>query len=204
MVANSAFGDRRGRPTNATLGHPSDFGLAGTVVNNMEFLVTGSTFGDAAGVIGQNILSFADLEYDLGGGFIRLIRAKDCKDANRVYWLQPGAKFSSVGINPVTRLEPHAVGTAYLNGKKIRVLFDTGAAISSSACAPPGARREDHGGGVVEVGRIGAMLPRCCRQVPRRREFPDRREEIRDTPLRIATSTCPQCRHAARRRIFFM
>ncbi len=172
-----------GGQTNATLATVRAFGLAGAIVNNMEFLVTGSTFGEAAGVIGQNILSFADLEYDLGGGFIRLIRAQGCKDANRVYWIQPGEKFSSVSIDAVSRLAPHAVGTAYLNGKRIRVLFDTGASLSIlSVRAAERAGVKTTSAGVVEAGRIrgngSRVLPTWFAPF---QSFRIGEEEIRDT-----------------------
>jgi predicted aspartyl protease len=107
-----------------------EFGLGGGIVNNLEFLVAGSSFGDAVGVLGQNVLAFADVEYDFGSGALRLMRAENCKDSARVYWVKPGQPFSSVSIRPISKFESHLIGTAYLNGKKIRVLFDTGAASS--------------------------------------------------------------------------
>ncbi len=165
-----------------------DFGLGGGVVNNMEFLVVGSSFGEAVGLMGQNILAFVDLELDLGGGAIRMIRAENCKDEARVYWMKPGEKFSSLAITPITKFESHIVGTAYLNGKKIRVLFDTGAASSVlSLRAAERAGVKVTSPGVVQSinmrGNGSRVLPTWVAPFA---SFRIGAEEIRDTRLRIA------------------
>jgi tetratricopeptide (TPR) repeat protein len=105
-------------------------GLHGGTLHNVEFLIGGNTFGaGTAGLIGQNILGFADTEYDLANGIIRLMQVRDCKGKSLAYWS---------GTQPVVELateartfqRPHIVATAKLNGTKIRVVFDTGAATS--------------------------------------------------------------------------
>ena len=164
-----------------------DFGIAGTVINNMEFLVAGSSFGDTVGVLGQNVLAFADVEYDLGGGAIRLMRAEDCKDQNRVYWVKPGEKFSSVAITPITKFESQIVGAAYLNGRKIRVLFDTGAATSIlSLHAAERAGIKTTSPGVVSSYNIrGEGLRVVPTWIAPFSSFKVGEEEIRNTKLRI-------------------
>ena len=49
------------------------FTLAGVPIHNVEFLVGGGDFG-GAGLLGQNVFSIGDVEYDLAKGAIRLIR----------------------------------------------------------------------------------------------------------------------------------
>lgn len=176
-----------GGPTQPMIATVKSFGLAGGEVSNLEFLVAGSSFGEAVGVLGQNILSFGDLELDLGGGAIRLIRAEGCKDESKVYWTKPGEKYSSVAITPITRFESHIVGTAYLNGKKIRVLFDTGAAISIlSVHAAERAGIRTSSPGVVQAGFIrgnGARLVQTW--IAPFDSFRIGAEEVRGTRLRI-------------------
>lgn len=165
-----------------------DFGLGGDVVHNMEFLVSGSSFGEAVGLMGQNILAFADLELDLGSGVIRMIRAESCKDEARVYWLKPGEKFSSVAIKPITKFESHIVGTATLNGKKIRVLFDTGAASSVlSLRAAERAGVKSTSPGVVRSTTMRGNGSRVLQSwIAPFASFRIGEEEIRDTRMRIA------------------
>ncbi|HEY2481974.1 MAG TPA: retropepsin-like aspartic protease, partial [Caulobacteraceae bacterium] len=67
-----------------------DFTLAGIPVPHAQFFVGGSeTGGRAQGIIGRNILSMADVEYDLAGGAIRLLRTDGCRGASLAYWAKP-------------------------------------------------------------------------------------------------------------------
>ncbi|MEO6080229.1 MAG: retroviral-like aspartic protease family protein [Steroidobacteraceae bacterium] len=173
------------QPTMATV---RNFGLAGAIVNDMEFLVTRNAIGgDVVGVLGQNVFSFSDVEYDLGNGAIRLLRAEGCTDADKAYWVKAGEKFSSVAIQPIAKFEPHIVGTAYVNGKKIRVMFDTGA--SSSVLNMRSAERagiKPNSPGVVEAqpmrgGGTGVMRTWLATVA----SFKIGDEEIKDTRLRF-------------------
>ena len=60
---------------------------------------------------------------------IRLVRPKgDCRHTNLAYWAQAAAKpYSVIDIESPTLRQPHTLSDAYLNGVKIRVMFDTGA-----------------------------------------------------------------------------
>jgi tetratricopeptide (TPR) repeat protein/predicted aspartyl protease len=106
------------------------FTFAGMHLRDIEFMVGGSEAGQgSAGVLGQNFLENFDVEYDLGRGVFRLAAAEDCKHSMMAYWADAGS-VSAMDISRTTPVEPHTVGTAYINDKKIRVLFDTGAATS--------------------------------------------------------------------------
>jgi len=107
------------------------FTLAGFVVPKAVFLVGGSEVGgEAVGLIGQNILGIADVEYDLAGGVIRLMRPDGCGEKPLAYWAGPSLPYGMVNIAPVEPRNPHTSGTALINGVKINVIFDTGASMS--------------------------------------------------------------------------
>jgi tetratricopeptide (TPR) repeat protein len=109
-------------------------------VPNVDFLVLGNDLDEGvAGLLGQNIFRIADVEYDLAKGAIRLMRPNDCKNSNLAYWVQKSQPYSVIDIDLATRLEPHTMGVAYVNGSKIRVIFDTGAA--TSGLTPQAAKR---------------------------------------------------------------
>jgi tetratricopeptide (TPR) repeat protein len=138
------------------------------------------------GVLGQNVLSFADVEYDLGGGAVRMMRAENCKDAARIYWLKPGEKFSSMAIQPITKFESHVIGTAYLNGKKIRVGFDTGAPVSIlTVHAAERAGVKTTSPGVVSGGAYAGKQNVVSTWIAPFDSFKIGEEEIRNVKLRI-------------------
>jgi tetratricopeptide (TPR) repeat protein len=96
-----------------------------------DFLVGGTEPGAGTiGVLGQNILRAADIEYDLAQGAVRFLKTTDCTKDALAYWVKPGESYSLMDIQTATAQEPHTIGTAYLNGSRIRVTFDTGASVS--------------------------------------------------------------------------
>ena len=126
----------RGTSGNETMGvaKAAKFSLdgfsGGRTFEGVEFLITTQRFGfDTVGIIGQNILGTADAEYDLANGMIRLFRKQDCKGTMLAYWAGDKS-VADMELEPTTALSPHLVGHALLNGKKIRVMFDTGASTS--------------------------------------------------------------------------
>jgi tetratricopeptide (TPR) repeat protein len=99
-------------------------------IPKVDFFVAGNDVGyGVVGLIGQNLLRIADVEYDLGNGVIRLMRPKDCRKSVLAYWAT-GVPYSVIDIERATLTRPHTVGEAYLNGKRMHVLFDTGAGVS--------------------------------------------------------------------------
>ena len=116
--------------SNTSAAAVQEFGLMGFTFRNAEFLVGGSEIG-AAGVLGQNLLSRFDVEYDLAKGVARLFRTENCEKSFLAYWLSSGQAYSSMDINKIESRNPHTIGVAYVNGKQIRALFDTGAPTSA-------------------------------------------------------------------------
>lgn len=106
------------------------FTLLGVDISRVQFVVAGNDFDNGAvGVLGQNVFHIADVEYDLANGVIRLMRPKDCRKAVLAYWAK-SVPYNLIDIESATPREPHTIGEAFLNGTRIRVMFDTGAAVS--------------------------------------------------------------------------
>jgi len=110
--------------------------LAGQDLRQIDFIVGGSEVGASnVGLLGENVLGHVDGDYDLGAGMITLMKPMGCSDYSLAYWDK--AKQASAitleipdGWRSFERLTPSPVGTAYVNGVRIRVIFDTGASAS--------------------------------------------------------------------------
>jgi predicted aspartyl protease len=166
------------------------FTLANIDLPNREFLVMGSDFGGGSvGALGQNFLEVFDVEYDLANGKIRLMKDHDCEKAMLAYWVAPDQPVSIINIARTSRDEPFTIGSATVNGVKIRVLFDTGSPTSmmsfkaaERAGVKPGAP------GVVEAGYIHGIGRDAIKTYIAPFEsfkFADE-EEIKHSRLRIA------------------
>jgi predicted aspartyl protease/tetratricopeptide (TPR) repeat protein len=133
-----------------------DLVLAGIPVHNIDFYVAGSDTG-VAGLLGQNVLGFGDVEYDLPDGHIRLFKWRDCRNAMKAYWVN-GGSYSLLKIDERSQSSPHTTATVSINGVSLHALFDTGASsttISLRAAArlgikpdSPGVRRAGYSGGL--------------------------------------------------------
>jgi tetratricopeptide (TPR) repeat protein len=160
------------------------FAFAGSTWSDMRFLVGGTDpGGGAAGLLGQNVLHLTDIEYDFANGVIRLMRAEDCGHSPLAYWART-VPYSVIDTDPVIAVsaptrrrrgltaerpsEPvieGVAGTAYLNGVKIRVLFDTGSeyslltlATAARAGVKPGGPGVEPAGSSFGIGRDGVPL----------------------------------------------
>jgi predicted aspartyl protease len=108
------------------------FELFGYTFPSMDFVVGAdnilSTERDVVGLLGDNILTGSDVEFDLANGAIRLINADDCAHAQLAYWAKDPNTVAEVRLDSS---EPfHLIGDAKVNGKRMRVLFDTGTPLS--------------------------------------------------------------------------
>ena len=171
------------------------FTLMGTTWNDVEFMVAGSNFGGAVGLLGQNVLHIADVEYDLANGVIRLVKPKgDCKRTNLAYWAAAAGKpYSVIDIESPNMGRLHTRSVAYLNGVKIRVIFDTGAAQSvltlgaakQAGIAPSSA-------GVTEGGDSWGLGHKIVRTwITRFSSFKIGDEEIQHAQLRFGDVNLP-------------
>lgn len=170
-----------------------DFGIAGALIHNIEFLVGGSEVG-GEGLIGQNFLEQWDVEYDFAKGVVRLFKPEGCKKARMAYWLTPGQSVSEMEIESVAFARMHTIGVGSVNGQKIRVMFDTGAytsLLSLKAAERAGIRTDSPG--VVEAGYgsgLGRGLVKNYIATASSFKIGDG-EEIKNARLRIADSDLP-------------
>lgn len=101
--------------------------MGGATFIGTPFLVVRGAGADVAGVIGQDVLSSADVEYDFANGVMRLIRTRGCGDKDILsYWTDQPA------ILPLTL---GAAATGALNGQPVRVALDSGTAYSGMTLA---------------------------------------------------------------------
>jgi tetratricopeptide (TPR) repeat protein len=135
-----------GGSTEAGVTRVAHFGLAGVDIPNVEFLVGGSDIGQT-GLLGQNVLGLADVEYDFPAGAVRLFRPKSCGNAAFAYW-SAGKPFFEIPIQSKEEARNHTVGTVELDGAKLKATFDTGAertVLSLRAAARAGVKPGDPG-----------------------------------------------------------
>jgi predicted aspartyl protease/Tfp pilus assembly protein PilF len=105
--------------------------LAKGDISRVDFVVGGNEPGAGTmGLMGRNLLSFTDTEYDLANGLIRFsFPNDDCAKANLAYW---------AGATHVTEIDleseyfrrsktPALRARVKLNGTELVALFDTGA-----------------------------------------------------------------------------
>lgn len=132
------------------------FKLGSATLHHVDFLVGGSEVGPA-GLLGQNILGAADVEYDLANGVVRLMKADNCRHANLAYWAKD-KPVSIEDIEPARAVGMHTQGIVVLNGVRLDAMFDTGAAtsiLSRRAAARLGIKPGDPG--VVDAGYTSGL-----------------------------------------------
>ncbi len=181
-----------GGDTGVSIATVKVFTLAGIPISNVEFLVGGGEAGgDSVGLIGQNVFRIADVEYDLAHGVIRLMKEEDCSKTNLAYWAaHTDIAVSTMDIGRTEPRSPHTTGTAFINGAKIRVLFDTGASTSFlSLRAAQRAGISVDAPGVKYAGTSSGIGRSTVRTwIAPVASFKVGDEEIRNTHLRIGES----------------
>ena len=110
---------------------------------SIDLAVAGDRYqaSDIGVVIGDDVLSKADLEFDFAHKAIRLFQAQGCTPPQLVYW---GAAYSQAELLPWERDAPHIQARAYLNGKEALAELDSGAGattVDASAAAADGVTR---------------------------------------------------------------
>jgi tetratricopeptide (TPR) repeat protein len=170
-----------------------EFRIAGALIHNVEFLVGGSEVG-GDGLIGQNFLEQWDVEYDFSKGVMRLFKPDGCRKYRLAYWVTPGQSVSEMEIESVVNARLHTIGVGYVNGQKIRVMFDTGAytsVLSLRAAARAGIKTDSPG--VVEAGYSGGIGRRTVKTyIATASSFKiGDDEEIKNARLRIADTDLP-------------
>ena len=132
-----------------------EVGLAPAKLKDIEFLVGGNELGAGIqGILGRNILSLADTEYDLAHGMVRLSFPKgDCEDSNLAHW----AGEAPVVVVPLVRNERTDTSIRVniaINGRTTIALLDTGATrttMTLRAAQRAGIEERD----MTHAGRVG-------------------------------------------------
>ena len=182
-----------GGDADVSLATVQTFTLATTDIPHLEFIVGGGEPGaGAVGLMGQNILGLADVEYDLGKGDIKLMQAQGCNGVAMVYW-DKTASYSVVNmVSPPnfgnsSNLRSVSIGEAFVNGVRIRVVFDTGAStsvLSRSVAARAGVKPDTPG--VISAGFSSGIGRKTIQTwIGPFASFKIGDEEIRNTKLRF-------------------
>jgi predicted aspartyl protease len=173
-----------------------EFTLVGIPMRNKEFVVGGSESGtESAGVLGQEIAWTFDVEYDFSHSAMRLFRIEGCKHTRLAYWLTPGQSYSLLDIEKRELGHLHTIAEVYVNGKKIRAMFDTGApksVLSLSAAKRAGVALETPG---VEKAGMSSGIGRARFETyiaPFASFRVGDAEEIQNARLRIADAMIPE------------
>ena len=196
--------------TNVSIATVKTFALAGVRMQNVDFLVGGSDIGQGSiGLLGQNILHVGDVEYDLGQGAVRMLRAQDCSKAMLGYWVGASTPYSVIDIGPEaplsrpstgslipqkTRQLSTPIGRAYVNGAEIRVEFDTGATasiLSLKAAARAGIKPDSPGVVSAGVSYGNRRNTSFTTYIAPFSSFRIGEEEIKNTRLRIGDFELP-------------
>jgi tetratricopeptide (TPR) repeat protein len=105
--------------------HVKQFGILGTTLENIDFIVGGSDAGH--GLLGANLLDVADLEIDLAHGKMTLFKADHCDKASLAYWVKDG-QYNVADIESSDHKgDRRTFFNVTINGKKVRALLDSGA-----------------------------------------------------------------------------
>ncbi len=114
-----------GGVANIQQAHVKEFGILDTTLKNVDFIVGGTDIGD--GLLGANLLDFADLEIDLAQGKLTLFKADHCDKASLAYWVKDGS-YNVADIEPAsTESDRRTFFSVTINGKKVRAVLDSGA-----------------------------------------------------------------------------
>jgi len=123
------------------------FELAGAVFKDVSLMATERGV-DGDGLIGQAFLRWTDVEYDFGGKTVTLVKAEGCGGVNLAYWAKDGVPYSVIPLEWVDKDNPHTEAAVYINGVRMRAVFDTGSGltfITEGAAARAGVKTTDPG-----------------------------------------------------------
>lgn len=142
-------------------------------LGRVDMLASADVGGNGVvGLLGENILGFADIEYDLPHGAIRFFKQQGCQGANLGYWSDGAAveiDLTHTGRLPPSRdrdpnhydpgdLDRDVRAAALINGQRVIVTFDTGASTSilnRNVAAKVGVTPDTPG--AVSVGLFGGI-----------------------------------------------
>jgi hypothetical protein len=164
------------------------FEFAGAKFKDVSLEAT-DRLGDADGLLGQAFLRGTDVEYDLGAGAMKLVKAEGCGGTNMAYWAKDGTAYSVIPLEWIDRDRPMTEAAVYINGVRMRAVFDTGAPltfITDKAAARAGVNTTDPG--VQAIGTYRGLDANGQAWIGKFRSIKIGDEDIQNTPLEIGHS----------------
>jgi predicted aspartyl protease len=164
------------------------FEFAGATFKDVSLVATDRISG-MDGLLGQAFLRGTDVEYDLGAGSMKLVKAQGCGGSNMAYWAKDGTAYSMIPLEWIDRDRPMTEAAVYVNGVRMRAMFDTGAPltfITDKAAARAGVNTSDPG--VQAVGTYSGLDADGQAWLGRFRSVKIGDEEVQNAPLQIGHS----------------
>ncbi len=102
----------------------------GLDLKDVDFLTDdGGRDSQVDGSLGQNLLDIGDIEFDLRGGVVRLLRATACGQTPLAYWEEAKKGYSAMSAS--SKNDDHfTIAKATINGQPVNVLLASGASYS--------------------------------------------------------------------------
>ena len=113
-----------GGSADAQFAQVKDFGILGTTFHDVGFIVGGTDMG--YGLLGANLLDFADLEIDLAHGKLTLFGTAHCNKASLAYWAKDGYNVADIESTDNSN-DRRTFFNVTINGKQVRAVLDSGA-----------------------------------------------------------------------------
>ena len=114
-----------GGAADAQYARVKEFGILGTTLKNIDFIVGGTDAG--YGLLGANLLDFADLEIDMAQGKLALFKVNGCNKEALAYW-STGRDYFMANLDPSdNENDRRTFIDVTINGTKVRALLDSGA-----------------------------------------------------------------------------
>jgi predicted aspartyl protease len=186
-TANTIGSGATGKETLSGLVVAPQVEFVGVLFKNVVFMATDRL--DEDGILGQSTLHQFDVEYDLHRGMARLVKPEGCANTDMVYWAKPGAPFSKMPLDTSSPEDLHTRAAVYVNGVKLRALFDTGAPltfITQRAAERAGVKTSDPG--VKPLGVFNALDGQGRAWIGQFKSVKIGDEEVQDAPLEIGES----------------
>lgn len=175
----------------AKLARVENFTLATWPIKNADFIVTSGP-GNVAGLLGENILSQLDVEYDLPHGFVRFFHVEKCDDKSLAYWAA-GKPSSTINLPRDTNtmgakgLRESITAEVFVNGKRLKAIIDSGADTVLDLQAANSAGIDVKDPKVVSGGNIyGVGVSTRQSWIAPMASFKIGDEEVRNADVRIA------------------
>jgi tetratricopeptide (TPR) repeat protein len=145
-----------GGTADAQFAQVKDFGILDTTFHDVGFIVGGTDTG--YGLLGADLLDYADLEIDLAHGKLTLFNASGCNKLPLAYWSKDGS-YNVADIEPAqSQIDRRTFLKVMINGKQVRALIDSGSSATVLSRRAAGRIGIDLNAPDVEAGGSGSGL----------------------------------------------